>query len=167
MDLWNISSRFGKRSIWRVQVKVKKKKKKFRTISITISLSLCVLPPECLAVTAHQSGSVPTSQPWSTTSCRAPSGTRGTRRHPASAAPARSSPWCPSVPPERGGGPLPDGSRPRGTQCWTWRAGTSPTTWSKLTPVLSKPGRLTAEWQSSEIWGYILLCKSFSFELPS
>lgn len=98
-------------------------------------------PPECPVVTTHSSGSILTSRLWSATSYRAPSGNRETRLLPASAAPVRSLPWCPSVLSERAACHLANESRPRGTRCWTWRAGTSLTTWLKPTPVSSEPGR--------------------------
>lgn len=99
------------------------------------------LPPGCPVMTAHQSGSTRTSLPRSSTSYRVPSGTRETRHLPASAAPVRSLPWCPSVPPELEDCPLANDSRPRETRCWIWRTGTSLTTWLKPTPVSSEPGR--------------------------
>lgn len=102
---------------------------------------ISTVPPGCPAVTAPQSGNVQTSLLWSTTSCRVLSGPRETHLHPASAAPVRNLPWCPSVPTGRAAHRRTSGWRHRETRCWTWRAGTSPTTWLKPTLTSSEPGR--------------------------
>lgn len=111
------------------------------------------LSTECPAITPHQSGGIPTSLLWSTTSYWVQSGTRGTRRPPASAAPVRSSPWCPSVPSGQEVWPLANERRQQETRCWTWRTGTSLTTWLKPTRVSSEPGGFLHSYDSNwENW---------------
>lgn len=113
--------------------------------AIHIFTSCPLSPPECPAVTVCQSGTVLTFLLWSRISSRVPSGPRPTHLHPASAAPVRNLPWCPSVPLGQAARPHTNEWRPRGTRCWTWRAGTSLTTWLKPTLASSEPGRLRLE----------------------
>ena len=113
------------------------------------------LYPACRAATPRR-GPTPTPPRWSPTSCWAPSGTRGTPPPPVSVARARGWPWCPCVPRGPGARRHATARSPLETSCWTWRRGTSPTSWSRLTPPSSEPGglrwhRYLAGWKHSKL----------------